>query len=238
MNIWKSIWDGKSLDDLNLTKDEFELFCDLKKADGFDVNVKNEQAYYMAFYQDFLKMYDKVQSLTKHTIQSVYEVGCGSGVNLFLFRNRLKNSRIGGIDYSQSLIDIAGKVTLSSDLVCGEAIQTDPGIKYDLVMADSVFQYFSDLDYAGTVLRKMLQKADKLVYLGELHNKDSEAEWLAARRKAMENYDEIYKGLGKLFYRKKWLEDIAAEFGKSVLFTASENPEYWNSQYIFNCYMY
>lgn len=42
-------------------------------------------------------------------MKSIYEVGCGSGVNLYLFE-KLKNIKcIGGCDYSEPLIKIAKK---------------------------------------------------------------------------------------------------------------------------------
>ena len=46
----------------------------------------------------------------------------------------------------------------SDDLTCGEAKKIDPDCKYDVVLADSVFQYFPDIEYAEEVLRKMIKK--------------------------------------------------------------------------------
>lgn len=179
MNNWKRIWDGKKLDKLNLNRGEFEVFCDLKKADGFDVNVGNEEVYYRSFYHEWISMYQNLNNFSNNGVQSVYEVGCGSGVNLYLFQNRLgKNGQFGGIDYSTNLINIAKRIIHSNDLSCDDAINLDETIKYDLVMADSVFQYFDDIVYAEAVLRKMLVKANEMVYLGELHDSSQKEEWL------------------------------------------------------------
>lgn len=41
-------------------------------------------------------------------VNSVYEVGCGSGANLYLLKNR--GIQVGGIDYSRSLVDTAKKI--------------------------------------------------------------------------------------------------------------------------------
>lgn len=236
---WKSIWNGKKLDKLDLDRSEFEIFCDLKRADGFDVNVGNETAYYTAFYDAWKEMYHKLMDFTGNEIHGVYEVGCGSGVNLYLFQNRLgHHARFGGIDYSTSLIEIAKKLIKSDDLICDEAINIDESTSYDLVMADSVFQYFDELDYAETVLRKMLSKTNKVIYLGELHDEQLKEDWLAHRHAAMKNYDEIYAGLPKMFYNREWLRKIAEEYHKKVCFTTLENKEYWNSKYLFYCYMY
>lgn len=235
---WKNIWEKKGLEKIDLERDEFLVFCDLKKADGFDVNVHNEQLYFKAFYDEWQKTYEKLNEITKNAIHSVYEVGFGSGVNLYLFQNRIKDVRMGGIDYSQGLVNIAKNVVAGADLVCGNAEAMDTSIKYDLVMADSVFQYFGSQEYAADVLNKMIQKSDKVVYLSELHDIDFREEWLEYRRNAMDNYDQIYEGLDKLFYSRDWISDIAQKNGRQVLFTQSENPEYWNSRYVFNCFIF
>lgn len=235
---WKNIWDKKSLNNIDLSRDEFDVFCDLKKADGFDVSVHDERAYFEAFYHEWMEMYEKLNEITKNDIHSIYEVGCGSGVNLYLFKNRIKDAVLGGIDYSQGLIDIAQSILTSQDLVCGSAENIEISEKYDLVMADSVFQYFGSHEYADNVLNKMIAKSNKAVYVSEIHDMELKEEWLANRRKSMENYDEIYEGLDKMFYSRDWFADIARKNNRQVIFTKGENPEYWNSQYVFNCFIF
>jgi len=237
-NKWESIWGRKRPDNIDLSKNEFDVFCALKKADGFDVSVHDEQKYFRAFYNEWMEMYRQVNELVKNGLHSVYEVGCGSGVNLYLFQNRIKECALGGIDYSQGLIDIARNVVSGADLVCGSAEKLDVGKKYDLVMADSVFQYFAGEEYAEDVLNKMILKSDKIVYISELHDITLQEEWLAFRRKSMDDYDRIYEGLDKMFYSKEWLIDIATRHNKQVMFTKGDNPEYWNSKYIFNCFIF
>lgn len=235
---WKTIWTKKSIKDINLKQDEFSIFCDLKKADGFDVNIHNELAYFKAFYNDWMIVYQRLNEITQNNIHSVYEVGCGSGVNLYLFQNRIKNVMLGGIDYSQSLINIANAIVASKDLMCGNAEQMSIEPRYDLVMADSVFQYFDSKEYAENVLTKMILKSSKVVYISEIHDINLREEWLAYRRSSMENYDQIYKGLDKMFYSRDWIISIAESNGKQAFFSRSENPEYWNSKYVFNCFIY
>ena len=238
-NRWKSVWEKKGLKQIDLNRSEFDVFCDLKRSDGFDVSVQNEKAYFSAFYQEWQDMYENVGKIARgEAIQSVYEVGCGSGVNLYLFQNRIKNVILGGIDYSQGMIDTASLIIDSTDLTCGEAANILEQPKYDLVMSDSVFQYFKDLDYAEKVLEKMIHKSNKITYLSEIHDMDQKEDWLANRRKLMENYDIIYDGLGKTFYSKDWITNIAKRNHKKVLFMHSDNAEYWNSKYVFHCFIY
>ena len=235
---WKNIWDKKGSVSIDLSRDEFEVFCDLKKADGFDVSVHNEQVYFEAFYHEWMEMYKKLNEITNNNIRSVFEVGCGSGVNLYLFQNRIKDAVLGGIDYSQGLLDIAQSILISQDLICGSADTIDEEGKYDIVMADSVFQYFGSHEYAKSVLHKMIRKSNKAVYISEIHDIEMQEEWLAYRRKSMENYDQIYEGLDKLFYSRDWFSNIARKNNRQAVFTKGENPEYWNSKYVFNCFIF
>ncbi len=233
-NNWEKIWNSKKtsrIDDLS----EFEAFKELKRADGFDVAVENEKEYYQCFYNEWLAFYDRIHELAGD-IDSVYEIGCGSGVNLYMFVNR-GFKRLGGIDYSESLTDTARAVTGSDDITHGDAVTMSIENKYDLVMSESVFQYFPDVDYAEAVLRKMIQKSKKLVYLGEIHDADHEEELMEYRRRTIPDYDEKYKGLKKQFYKREWIEKIASEYGKKVVFTEIHNPQYLNGKYLFNCYI-
>lgn len=236
-NKWKSIWEKKNTENINLNRTEFEIFCDLKRADGLDVNVHNEQAYFKAFYNDWEKMYEQLISITGNDIHSIYEVGCGSGVNLFLFHKRIEDAVLGGIDYSEGLITLAKSILPCADLFCGNAEVMNTDLKYDFVMADSVFQYFGNHDYAEKILNKMICKSNKAVYISEIHDITLKEEWLENRRSSMDNYDKIYEGLDKLFYSKDWLSDMAKKHNKKTIFTNSENPEYWNSKYVFNCFI-
>lgn len=235
---WKNIWDKKSMAEIDLDKDEFSVFCDLKRADGFDVNVHNEQSYFRAFYNDWIEMYRRLNEIAKNDIHSVYEVGCGSGVNLYLFHNRIKDVVLGGIDYSQGLIAVAKNIVPSKDVVFGNAENMDTEKKYDLVMADSVFQYFGSQEYAELILNKMILKSNKVVYISEIHDVELREEWMEYRRSSMQNYDQIYEGLDKMFYSKDWLLEVAGKNGKQAIFFQSENPEYWNSRYVFNCFIF
>lgn len=234
-NNWKKIWNNKKVSQIdNFT--EFDAFKELKRADGFDVAVENEEEYYRCFYNDWLCFYDKIIELTGG-IESVYEIGCGSGVNLFLFKNRgVKN--LGGIDYSESLATNSRNITGSDDIVHGDANTVNTDKKYDLVMSESVFQYFSGIEYAEVVLKKMLEKSRKMVYLGEIHDAVYEEELMEYRRRTITNYDEQYKGLNKQFYHRDWITNIASEYDKKVIFTKVDNPQYLNGKYLFNCYIF
>ncbi len=238
-NKWHDIWNSKPVIEEDLHGDEYEMFKRLKRCNGFDVAVENTEEYYTAFYLEWKSFYERVMACCKQSIDSVFEVGCGCGVNLFMFQNRAKhNIEVGGCDYSPSMTESARLLTHGADFACCEAIDICVSPKYNVVMSESVFQYFNSLDYAENVLRKMLDKSNKLVYVGEIHNKEYEKELLEYRRKTIADYEEKYKGLSKQFYSKEWFENIAKQYGKSVEFTAVDNPQYINGKYLFNCYIY
>ena len=239
-NHWFDIWSNKGQSAIEVNTNEFQSYCALKKADGFDVAVNNETVYFMNFYKGFLASFDKMKALTgKEEFSSVFEVGCGSGVNLYLLRSRLAaGAYIGGLDYSQEMINLASKTLPEAELYCGDATSLPTKPKVDIVMADSVFQYFGSLEYAKETLNKMFAKANDLVFLGEIHNAALYDEWLDNRRKTIADYDEKYKSLKKLFFSKEWLETVAEDNGRKVFFEDINNEEYLNSRYIFNTYFY
>jgi len=235
---WKTIWDNKKIiEDLTQgNRSEFEVFCALKKADGFDVAVKDEEAYYKAFYKEFDRFFEQIKTICGE-IRSVYELGCGCGVNLFLIGNRCR-CRLGGMDYSRSLIESAKAVLHDAELCCGDASDMSVEPVYDLVMEESVFEYFSSLDYARNVALRMIAKSGKLAYFGGVYDKALEEEMMAYRRSVIPDHDERYKGLDKCFYPRSWFEDLAKETGRKILFTEVENPEYLNGKYQYNCFLY
>ncbi len=236
-NRWLDIWSKR--DDLQndyLNMDEYELFCELKRIDGFDDAVDKNGEGYRGFYNSFLETY-RIITENVGDINSVYEVGCGSGVNLFLFSRRSDNCVLGGCDYASNMVKCARKVVDSDDMIVAEAIDIKESPQYDVVMSESVFQYFPSLEYARDVLSKMIKKARKLVYVGEVSDIEFEEEQLNARRQQIPDYDNRYRGLGRMFYAKAWFEEIAKEHGCRVLFTGIANDKYVNGKYQFNVYI-
>lgn len=232
MNKWKEIWD-KRQNFVDRKSDIFDMFVELKKADGFDIQQSN--GYYESFYEQFNKMTDIISDCVGN-FESVYEVGCGSGVNLFLFDQLLHINKVGGCDYSQNLIDIARTVVDSKDISCIEA--KDINLEnYDIVLSDSVFQYFHSEDYGLTVLGKMYSKANKMVIIREIHDKNVEEEHLEMRRNTIENYDAKYEGLGKTFYNVNDFVDFAKNNNCKYKIIKPDNYSYWNNNYVFDFYL-
>ncbi|MDE5966677.1 MAG: class I SAM-dependent methyltransferase [Lachnospiraceae bacterium] len=237
-NCWKDIWSKKSTEHNLEMLGEYEMFCELKRADGFDVGVEDADGYYQYFYKQLDEMVATIGRLMDPVRPaSAFEVGCGSGVNLWFLQKHF-GMEIGGIDYSASLADVANSVLKGNVVACKEAIELTSLPQYDVVFSNSVFQYFPDEAYAAKVLELMLQKSRRMVVLLEVHDMEHKDDWLAHRRSKIPDYDAQYAGLGRLFLSKKWVEEIAGVHGRQVHFTYPDSPYYVGSKYIYDAYLY
>jgi len=166
----------------------------------------------------------------------LFEVGCGSGVNLFLCEQ--DGIICGGIDYSEGLIKSAKKVLRTEDLSCMEAIDLPVTPKYDVVVSMGVFGYFFSEMYAATVLEKMYQKANYLLAVVDIPDSEKEDSYLAYRRKTIPNYEERYKNLPKQFYTKEFFQMFAKKHNMKIEITSMKLDGYWNNDFVFNCFLY
>ena len=168
---------------------------------------------------------------------SVYDVGCGAGANLYLLAR--DGITVGGTDYSAPLVETARKVLPQArELTCGEADAFDTTLKYDAVLSNSVFSYFADEDFATRVLLRMLDKTTGAIGLIDLHDADKKDQFLAYRRATIPDYDKRYKGLGKLFYHRRFFEDFARTHNLDLTFPPVKLDGYWNTPFIFHVFLY
>lgn len=209
----------------------------LKTLDGFDVG--GEYLTFQAFKQQYTQIKNELEfnsRSSKHEIKSVFEIGCGSGANLYLFQQ--DGIKTGGIDYSDNLSKIArGILNNCEELICGEAVNTPASIKYDSVLSNSVFSYFPDYDYALKVLEIMYSKSNYSIGIIDVHDVNKKEAFTQHRLATVENYAEIYKGLDKLFYSRDLFMNFAEKHGLNIRFAYSDVPRYWNNEFIFNVFM-
>ena len=232
MNNWKKIWEKREIKyDMIGVADKNELFAELKRCNGFDVigGVPLES---------LLKQYNATKEKMLQfnpSSKSVYEVGCGSGANIFMFAQ--DGWRVGGIDYSNSLISIAKRVLDTDDLICAEAADTPVNPKYDCILSNGVFAYFENYDYALTTLEKMYEKANNSIVLIDIHDVEKEEAYHAYRKAEIKDYEERYRGLPKLFYSKKFFEDFATSKNMQIEFYECDMEGYWNDGFTFHLIM-
>ncbi len=235
MNNWKQIWDARkdTLDNVDM-KNFREVFAELKRIDGYD-----SAELTATLVESFIYQHEKLSdALNLSAGQTVFEVGCGAGANLYLFAR--DGYTVGGLDYSSALIDIARKVLPAekvSELICAGADELPTEKIYDTVVSIGVFGYFDDFDYARRVLEKMLLKSRRAIAVLDVYDAATEADHLAYRRRTIENYDERYKDLHKIFYPKTFFEDFAARYGLKISFAANDLKDYVNGQFTYNCFM-
>jgi trans-aconitate methyltransferase len=171
-----------------------------------------------------------------HACRSVYEVGCGSGANLFLYEQ--EGMRCGGLDYSPALVRMARSVLRSTDLTCGEAVDLAVEPSYDICLSNSVFHYFASEEYALSVLEKMAQKASKVLALIDIHDKAKEQAFLDFRRRTIPDFETRYQGLPIRSYDRKFFETFAETHHMEILFDHYDMAGYWNNEFVFHCYLY
>lgn len=235
MEKWKKIWEAKEADDNILNKKDLEtVFMELKRVDGNDTLAGGVD--YEAFRNQYHTMYRNILG-ERDKINSVFEAGCGSGPFLLMFST--EGISVGGMDYSKTHVEVAKKVLKNTiELYCDEAINMATEIKYDCVYSNSMFEYFKDIDYAIKVLDKMCSKSNYSIAVLDVHDKALENDFLEYRRKTIENYDEKYKGLDKLFYDRSFFIDYAIKNKMDIKITTPKLNGYWNADFVFDVYLY
>lgn len=234
MNNWYNIYNNRNYDKSALhSSDKLTVFKELKKIDGFDLS-DSLTADSLIRHFEFLK--DNILKHFNGTDKTVYEVGCGSGADLFMFEK--EGFVTGGIDYADNMIAIAETMLTTDDLTVGEASSITTEKKYDFVISDSVFQYFDSYDYAKNVIEKMIKKAKHSVAILDVLDNEKKDAFYLYRRSIDPEYDKKYEGLGKLFYDKKMFIDIANENNMNIEFIDSAVDAYWNNRFVFNCFIY
>jgi len=165
---------------------------------------------------------------------SIYEIGCGSGALLYALLE-IKQVRIGGIDYSRTLISAAKIAIPAGDFTVGEAVETKPEPVVDWVIAHSVFHYL-DLAYAERVLAIMTQKAAKGVAVLEIPDRASRAESERMRRGQLSpgQYDEKYACLEHTYFDRDWFKQEAAKHGTTCEIIPSFIPNSAQSRFRYN----
>jgi cyclopropane fatty-acyl-phospholipid synthase-like methyltransferase len=221
MEEWKKIWNSKNPTEINSLQD-------LINANGFEstgLTTKNLIS--------FVTHISNTLGISQRA--SVYELGCGSGSNLYIFKNL--GFRVGGCDYSQPLFNIANELDISDDITCTIAHEIDTIRKYDWVISLSVFQYFPDLEYAKSVADKMLEKSKKGIAILDLNDESKRELYYSIRRKSEPDYDKKYEGFEHLFIDKSFWMDFAKERALEIIIEDQVLQDYKNSEFRYNIYL-
>ena len=234
-NKWHEIWEKRSAKLAGIDRTDYQaVFAELKRINGFDITGGG-----IPLNALITQYEDTKKKINVSGGGTLFEVGCGCGANLYMFQR--DGVQVGGIDYSKVLIKIMQEIMPKENLkecICDEAVNMPVDIKYDAVLSNSVFSYFSDFSYAERVLLKMLTKANHSIALLDVHDAEKKEAFIAYRKKNTENYEERYKDLPKLFYLRKFFADFAEKHQLRIEFYPSKVEGYWNNEFIYNVYMY
>lgn len=237
-NKWYEIWEKRSENETILKSgDPREIFMELKRINGWDST--GSMLEYDQFYDQYVQTKNELEFNPRsksNVISSVFEVGCGCGATLYLFQN--EGYQIGGMDYATHLIEIASRVlTDPMELICDEAANLSCDVKYDAVLSNSVFSYFDSYEYAEKVLEAMYNKANQSIGIIDIHNIEKKEEFLKFRKELTPDYEERYRDLPKFFYEKSFFLNFAEKHNMSIRFTKPDMKDYWNNEFVFNCFM-
>lgn len=226
MTKWKEIWNKRDTSQIDFTTTQLQ---DLIHADGFDsgagkIDVESWKQY-ISFIEDKIHMEEN---------DSIFEVGCGSGAFLHLWYSQ--GHVVGGIDYSESLIWLAQNVFKGHEFSLCEADQLDVSNKYDVVVANSVFHYFKNYQYAQEVLDRMVQKARKTIAILEIPDRAEQQESERARMEALSpaEYKQKYEGLPHLYYDREWFLHFAERQYLDIDIFDQNISNYGNNTFRFN----
>lgn len=223
---WNDVWNNR----IRKTLKNIDLET-LIQIDGFDtgaglVNDVNNWNSYAA---------EIAKKLAIENGCTIFEIGCGAGAFLFALQMRY-DIEVAGLDYSESLIEIAKRAMPDGTFEVMEAKTFLPDKKYDYVVANSVFQYF-DLEYAADVLDRALRCAQKAVAIMDVPDLASKVEAEETRRSVLtpEEYERKYRGLMHTYYDRNWFIDKAKSFSREWEMFEGCIPNYIQNKFRFGC---
>lgn len=238
MSKWHEIWEKRRLDEEKYKNLDFKAkFLELKRINGWDST--GDMLGWDEFYGQYIETKNELEfdaRTENRTMKSIFEIGCGCGANLFLFQK--DGIEVGGLDYSNSLIEIAEQVLENPvELLCDSADRVPVEKKYDAVLSNSVFSYFESYEYACDVLKSMYDKSNYSIGIIDIHDDKRREDFISYRKSIIKDYEERYRDLPKFFYKKEFFMDFAEKNNMNIRFTKSNIAGYWNNNFVFNCFM-
>lgn len=142
--------------------------------------------------------------LRDYKFDSIYEVGCNSGPNLWYVNEAFENKRIGGIDINPEAIKFASEKLPDAEFSVGSLYELDTEDKYDIVFTSGVLLHIPP-DQVKSVILKCIEKANKYVIHMETQGSDkvitgpaelNPIKKVKKKLRCVHNYYKIYRDLG------------------------------------------
>lgn len=145
-----------------------------KSATSYDkyANVQKKMAHRLVDYID-AKKWDRLRDLT------ILEVGCGTGYLTYLLRKKFPEADITAMDIAPGMIEIARKRMGEQNImfICEDIEEMNIEAQYDLIISNTVFQWFNQMDKTMKKLGMVLKEKGVLCFstfgsrtFTELHN--------------------------------------------------------------------
>jgi trans-aconitate methyltransferase len=195
-DAWQAVWERKGAEVQDTTFDLAQLL----RTNGYDTGHGDIKVDAWTSYAAHV-----LDVLGADAGHSVYELGCGAGA--FLTPIRERGLTVAGSDYSSTMVAAASKVLPDGQFEWCEASNVPAFPQYDFVVANGVFFYFKDLDYAETVIKALMAKARRGVAILDSPDLAHKEETLALRHHTAggkEEYERRYKGLDHLYFDRDW----------------------------------
>ena len=223
-NTRKAVWSKRTV-----CADFTDILSELIRLDGFDGKTGKIEINAWLKYIDFIRNYIGIEKN-----ESIFEIGCGSGA--FLYPFFLKGHVVGGVDYSESLIN-AAKSLWNAPIECLEAIQVPVLPLFDIVVSNSVFFYFPNLEYAEQVIQAMIRKSNRIIAILEVPDIRlyDVSEKMRRGEIGEEEYKMRYTGLEHQYYDKDWFRKIGEKYNLETIIFDQNIDQYKNNNYRFNC---
>jgi trans-aconitate methyltransferase len=123
---------------------------------------------------------------------------------------------VSGIDRAAALIATAKEMLPTGDFSVADACELTAEPKVEVILAQSVFQYFPSTEYASEVLARMANKARRVVAVLDLPDIDYKKAELSERHRLAGGeaaYAERYAGLEHLCFDRSEIAELLRKLG-------------------------
>ena len=222
LTSWNEYWERQGSNSYDLT---LQSLIDLDGFDQVGVSYMSEEAWSHA-------VGVAVKQLDLQNGDNLLEIGCGSGAMLLPLSKM--GIRVTGIDYSESLVEVALRALPGAKITVHEArdVPFQNGT-FTKILSHSVFQYFPDLSYAAEALSEMVRvmgSSGKILVMN--------IPKLSRESQAKKLREEELAHLPHLYYTGSFFTDFAEQLSIGIRVFDLDIPNYGNSPYRFNVLMW
>lgn len=170
-------------------------------------------------YRSLINSIKKILKLSKK--DSLLDVGCGGGILTIALQKYVNN--VVGVDGSAEMLQHVPK-TIETHVARADELPFLDN-KFDKILCHSIFQYFTDVSYARTVLEEIERvcKPNGLIYIVDIPDESKKEKYEA--NKKIEDHN-----LNRLFYSTGFFIDV---WPRAKIFD-NNLKGYGNAKYRFN----